>query len=321
MDPERGPLEAVEYTTLVVRHIPTWLLAEDVQTNIAALTKETFNLFFLGVNPYNGQNAGTVILNYKDTDTASRVKNELWGWIQWRDADGSEEWAWINTAWSSTQGLLRNIHRYDHTGLFAEDIPDGNRPWVFDEQGERRSNHSVFTAIQKPYKSLGRVADSDPGATLGADQRHTAVAPTWRYVRRRELPTRINAANEHKPDLRTQEGEEEGHSANERSPSEVAPSGQMAKPAYQCPTCRAAFSKWNACFAHISEHPARRAAVTGMATGPEQNTDALRLRCAISTNTDALRLRCVIPTPKAFEVEDGSTASDFLSTDPEGFSA
>ena len=77
----------------------------------------------MGVNPCNGQNAGTVILNYKDTDTASRAKNELRGWIQWWDADGSEEWAWINSAWSSTQGLLRNIQRYDHTVLFAETTP------------------------------------------------------------------------------------------------------------------------------------------------------------------------------------------------------
>ena len=68
-----GPSEVVEYTTLVTRHIPTWLSGEDVQTNIAALTKETFNLFFLGINPYNGQSAGTAILNYKDTETAARV--------------------------------------------------------------------------------------------------------------------------------------------------------------------------------------------------------------------------------------------------------
>ena len=57
---------SVEYTTLESRHIPTWLSAEEVQTNITVLTKQSFNMFFLSINPYNGRNAGTAILNYKD---------------------------------------------------------------------------------------------------------------------------------------------------------------------------------------------------------------------------------------------------------------
>ena len=206
-----GPSEVVDYTTLVTRHIPTWLSGEDVQTFITALTKETFNLFFLGINPYNGQSAGTAVLNYKDTETAARVKEVLGGWIHWKDTEGEGEWAWINTAWSSTQGLSRNILRYDHTVLFAEDIPDGNRPWVFDEHGERRSNHCVFSASQKPRKSPDKAADSDLAATDGADgqepvdQRLTEAKLQWRYVRRRERPTITKDDIELKAELGTQE--------------------------------------------------------------------------------------------------------------------
>ena len=63
----------------IIRHIPTWLSAEEVQAHITALTKESYNLFFLGVNPYDGKSAGTVILNYKDTDSATRVKKRILG--------------------------------------------------------------------------------------------------------------------------------------------------------------------------------------------------------------------------------------------------